>query len=468
MESKTKRSRSQQTKVNTGARNEQEVPRRQNTSHHDSLGARHFFLALIALCLGIVTPPLMSFYQLDYYLEKIEYAVSSGRELFAFSGEKQTSVTPTKDDSIQTQFVECKEENLDLFLYKEEMNPGVHVFCYSDRTMMIYEDSHIPTMTRNIPSWTIILNEVIYGDLMIKPHKISNSQPFAFFSTTGEKIVDEDEFGEHSIPLLKQHGMVLLFEGGNWIWPGVRIGFKRQVDVVSGYSSSHKDHQNSSLEIETLSIKPLVLSVKNFISEKECDHIQKIAEPDMEYSSVSLMDKDKGRPASDFRTSQSAFLVAQDDIMHALEDRTASLTRIPKNHQEHTQVLRYGYSEKYSAHLDWFDPELYQQDPHTLEMIDYGKRNRLATVFWYLSDVEQGGHTVFPRFNGAPQPYNFDDCTKGMKVKPEKGKVIIFYSMLPNGKGDVLSLHGACPVEKGIKWAANKWVWNANMTFVEE
>jgi prolyl 4-hydroxylase len=51
-------------------------------------------------------------------------------------------------------------------------------------------------------------------------------------------------------------------------------------------------------------------------------------------------------------------------------------------------------------------------------------------------------------------------------VKPEKGKVIIFYSLLADGTGDHYSLHGACPVEEGIKWAANKWVWNDKMQFV--
>ena len=85
-------------------------------------------------------------------------------------------------------------------------------------------------------------------------------------------------------------------------------------------------------------------------------------------------------------------------------------------------------------------------------------------------DVEEGGHTAFPRYNGLPQPHTIDaSCNNGgLKVKPEKGKVIIFYNLKANGDGDDLSLHAACPVEgeNDVKWAANKWVWNAPMHFV--
>jgi len=44
-------------------------------------------------------------------------------------------------------------------------------------------------------------------------------------------------------------------------------------------------------------------------------------------------------------------------------------------------------------------------------------------------------------------------------------QVIIFYSLLPNGDGDVTSQHSACPVTSGVKWAANKWVWNGKPYF---
>ena len=33
--------------------------------------------------------------------------------------------------------------------------------------------------------------------------------------------------------------------------------------------------------------------------------------------------------------------------------------------------------------------------------------------------------------------------------------------MLPNGQFDPNSFHGACPVIKGTKWAANKWIWSS-------
>lgn len=89
---------------------------------------------------------------------------------------------------------------------------------------------------------------------------------------------------------------------------------------------------------------------------------------------------------------------------------------------------------------------------------------------WYIStlsiDVERGGHTIFPRAGGKAYPRDMDDCTRGLKVKPEMGKVLIFYSLQANGAEDDYSLHGACPVIEGTKWAANKWVWNAPMDYI--
>ena len=58
--------------------------------------------------------------------------------------------------------------------------------------------------------------------------------------------------------------MILLIEGGTWFWPGVRIGFKRTIELYN--------HQN--ITLETLSTHPLVISVQGFLSVEECNHIQ--------------------------------------------------------------------------------------------------------------------------------------------------------------------------------------------------
>lgn len=58
------------------------------------------------------------------------------------------------------------------------------------------------------------------------------------------------------------------------------------------------------------------------------------------------------------------------------------------------QVLKYIEGQYYLPHLDYWDPTYYQ-DPDVVMMSRGGHKNRLSTVFWYLSDCE-GGYTAFP------------------------------------------------------------------------
>jgi len=461
------------------------------------------FVAVIAFMSGVFTAPLF-------------HALHS-QEDDIYTSSPPLTEAPQSSFPLPPHYIPCTSSNLDSYLHATPV-PGLHVVCIeamvlnaegheqplplhasntindqqkrldqiSSLQLSFYKGSHAAPLRRRIKvkggidsiSWESVKLHMMV-ELRLLPEG-PTQQPWGVFTTLGEYIAGEkfvaggsDGIGsnKHVVSSIAASGMVVVTQGGNWMWPGVREGFQRTVALAPPPSqhSNGATLKSHNVTIETLSLKPLVLSIDGFLTEEECDYIMEKAGPHMQYSSVSLKDADVGRASSDWRTSQSTFMPAHNDaILNEIDYRTASLTGLPRNHQEYVQVLRYGPSEKYDSHHDFFDPKAYASDQNTLKLIDYGKKNRFATVFWYLTDVEDGGHTIFPLAGGLPPVRDHADCSRGLKVKPQKGKVIIFYSLDASGVIDPLSLHGACPVGEGnVKWAANKWIWNAPMGFVQ-
>ncbi|KAG7379228.1 hypothetical protein PHYBOEH_012009 [Phytophthora boehmeriae] len=274
-------------------------------------------------------------------------------------------------------------------------------------------------------------------------YALKYKQPYGFFTPDGSRLENLQDMANR---------IVFLFEGGQFIWPGIRIGHKTIIKDV---------HGKGDVVLETLSMTPLVFSVEEFLKDDEIDIIMDLSLEFLKPSTVTLIDGHENRPATDWRTSTTYFLKSdKHPKLREIDQRVADLTKVPIGHQEDVQVLRYEETQKYDHHTDYFPVNLHKNSPHVLESIEYGHKNRMITVFWYMSDVEKGGHTIFPRAGGAPRPPTMKDCTKGLKVPPKKRKVIVFYSMLPTGEGDPMSLHGGCPVEEGVKYSGNKWIWN--------
>ena len=277
-------------------------------------------------------------------------------------------------------------------------------------------------------------------------------------------------------------------EGRNmlqWMWPSGAIGTSRVVNDIDTPT-------DEPIELVTLSLAPKVFFVHNFMSEAEMEVLRdRAVSKDNPYSMrpsttghkswvEDQSKEEKAASQASKRTSENAFVI-DGAVPTRVRKRAFELLRMPWSEKlaDGLQVLRYEKKQAYVTHSDYFDV-------HTSRDFNWnpvqGGSNRYATVFLYLSDVEEGGETVFPKVrcdgvicNNTQVPEEAEQlmgnhswemdmtkaCSSSFRVKPRKGSAILFYSQLADGSLDPLSEHGACPVLKGQKWGANMWAWNA-------
>ena len=74
----------------------------------------------------------------------------------------------------------------------------------------------------------------------------------------------------------------------------------------------------------------------------------------------------------------------------------------------------------------------------------YRTGDRMSTLMFYLSSVQAGGLTVFPRL--------------GVWARPSPGSAVLWDNINRDGTCDLAMLHGGCPVITGRKVVANKWI----------
>ena len=126
---------------------------------------------------------------------------------------------------------------------------------------------------------------------------------------------------------------------------------------------------------------------------------------------------------------------------------------IPERNGEGLRILRYKEGQKFMPHNDYF------HDLNSSRAAFGGQR--AATVLMYLATPEEGGETVFPQARVPPglDSKGFSRCARGkLAVRPRKGDALLFFSLLPDGTWDPTSMHGSCPVLKGLKYSATRWM----------
>lgn len=266
--------------------------------------------------------------------------------------------------------------------------------------------------------------------------KYKNQKP-SLFSADGTKQIGALSDGVH-----------LLFEGGLWRWPPVRIGFRRELE---------------SSTLLTVALRPAVFQV--IVNEewhkKLRDYVLPTAAPLFRKSmtgDVSSNDVD-----DNIRSSETAFLdYGQSKELKDQETMTRAMMRVPLNRMESAmQAVSYTPGQFYDSHRDYWDP---REFPNS-NWLDRNDRwtNRFATVLWYLKSPAEGGETWFPRARGEDIPWGaWKACDdRGIKVKALNGTAVLFYSLLASGELDEYSWHCGCPVKGDhAKIAANSWIWS--------
>lgn len=185
--------------------------------------------------------------------------------------------------------------------------------------------------------------------------------------------------------------------------------------------------------------QPRVVLLGNVLSDEECAAIAAFCSGRYVRSTVTSED-DGQSTVHRGRTSEMAFIQrGESDVADRIERRLAAIAHWPVERGEPFQLQKYGVSQEYRAHYDWLNPDA---GGHRSHLRRGGQR--VATFILYLNEVEQGGGTAFPSI--------------GLEVFPRKGNALFFLNTDAHHQPDRQTLHAGCPVVRGTKIIANKWL----------
>lgn len=196
---------------------------------------------------------------------------------------------------------------------------------------------------------------------------------------------------------------------------------------------------------EVLSKDPRIAVLRNLFTVSECQHLIAISQPHLRPSMV--VSEDGKNVADKMRTSWEMFFEPEvkDMLVWIYERRLARLSNTRPEQGEPLLILRYEPGQEYKTHVDYFDPKL----PGQKKVIEETGQ-RFLTMLTYLSNVDAGGGTEFPRLN--------------IRVEPEQGTTLAFHNVTPDGLPDPRTKHAGLPVDKGVKWLATRWVRDRDWT----
>ncbi len=185
---------------------------------------------------------------------------------------------------------------------------------------------------------------------------------------------------------------------------------------------------------ERIALSPDVVVHRQAVAPEICEYV--IAHAASRLGPSLVYDPVEARMMRDpLRTSATASLspIDLDLALIALNRLIADAAGCADENGEFLSVLSYTPGQQYRPHFDCIPP-----GP---DFDVNGQRAKTALLF--LNDDFDGGETHFTEID--------------LKVRGQRGDILVFSNLTPDGEIDRGARHAGLPVASGVKWIASKW-----------
>ena len=186
-----------------------------------------------------------------------------------------------------------------------------------------------------------------------------------------------------------------------------------------------------------------IFEIPDLLTAEQCDKLIALGKAKgMDSSAVLNYDTQSTTKMDEtHRKSRHTWLNDEESpIIQEIAEYTSMVSKLPIENQETIQIASYEPGGKFNAHCD----ACIYDDKEYCDKINRNAGQRKLTLLIYLNDTFEGGATEF--------------TTLKHKIKPEKGKAILFASTDENQVIYKESMHQGNEVLNGEKWIATKWV----------
>jgi hypothetical protein len=226
---------------------------------------------------------------------------------------------------------------------------------------------------------------------------------------------------------------------------------KRQRDVLHAmglHSANDVRSWITRAEGRVLRDSPRLVTYAGFLPAVACAYLMQRAASKLVPAQVNDA-RGGGLKLDPMRTNTTAVftLLDRDLVMQLARLRIAAAAGVPFDALEPAEILHYNPGERYRPHVDFFHSSL----PNFAEEMRI-RGQRVKTCLVYLNEDLEGGETEFSRI--------------GVKFRGRAGEALVFENVLPNGTGDMNTLHTGLPPTRGEKWLLSQWMRSKSQRIV--